>query len=155
MDLVVELSVADEALGVSLVSQGVKQAHRVHRRHSVDVTRRVVPGGVSVKTVAVINRLGGVIVIGRTDGLLVRIEVLGVCSLTVQVDSEVVLKESRGKVEGKSPTVHLGSFEGTVLVGVTTGDTVRKEGSDLTVQADVTVVGLGVVVDLFLPVCVG
>ena len=155
MDLIIELRVTYKTLGIGIVSLRLEKSHRIHCRHGVDVARGIVPGCEPVQAIAVINRLGRIVVVGGSDRILVGIGVLRISSLTVQVDSEVVLEESRGKVEGQGPTVHLGSLEGTVLAGVATGDAVRKEGPDTSVQADVAVVGLGVVVDLFLPVSVG
>ena len=158
MDLVVELRVADEAVGVGLVGLVVEQGDRVHRSHHVEVAGGVVPRGVAVQAVGgivAVDRLGRVVVVGGADGVLVGVPVLGIGALAVEVDVEVLVEEARGEVQRQGAAVHLRALQRTGLGHEAAGHAVRQEVTDAAVEGDVAVVGRGDLVDLLLPVGIG
>ena len=155
VDLVVELRVADETVGIGRIVFRLEQAHRVHRGHRVDVAGLVIPGGEAVQVVAadaVAHRFGRVVVVGGADGILVRILVEGIGAFTVEVDRQVLVEETRREVDGGRGTVHLRALERTRLGRITAGYTVREDFADAAGDAQVAVVGRGDLVDLTLPV---
>ena len=155
VDLVVELCVADETVGIGGIVLGIEQGDRVHRSHRVDVAALVIPGGVLVQVVArsgVEHRLGRIVVVGRTDGVLVGVLVVRVAALTVEIDGQVLLEETRRQVDGSRGTVHLRADERTVLLGETARHAIREVLADTAGDAQVAVEGRGDLVDLTLPV---
>ena len=156
MYLVVKLCISDETVRIGVVVNVIELGNRVHCSHRIDIAAGLPPNLVSVEAVgaAVIDGLGGIVVDGRTDSALVGVLVVSVCSLSVKVDSKVIVKESRSKVQGSRGTVHLGTLEGTGLGSIASGHAVRKERTELSVDADITVIGLSVLPDKALPVSV-
>ena len=159
MDLVVELRVADETVGVGPVFLLVEGSDRVGGSHGVDVAVGHAPDAIAVEAafrVVEIDRLGRVIAESLADGALIGVPVLGEGVLAVEVDAEVLLEEGRGEGESSRGTVHLGALEGTLLHRVTAGNAVRQghglAESEVAVDGNVGVHGRGGAVDLLLPV---
>ena len=104
MDLVVELGVADETLGVGLVKLVVQKGDRVHLGQCVAVidglrALAVVPPPVAVQAVRVIDRLGRIHPDSAADGVLVGETVVHIHQLAVETDKKMVVKEARVEVD--------------------------------------------------------
>ena len=70
--------------------------------------------------------LCGIIVNSSTDSSTVSILCLGVHTLSVEVQCEVILKERRVQVDGCRNTLEVGGLEDTLLVGITYRETIRQ-----------------------------
>ena len=161
MDLVVELGVADETLGVGLVKLVVQKGDRVHLGLCVAVidglrALAVVPPPVAVQAVRVIDRLGRIHPDSAADGVLVGETVVHIHQLAVEIDKKMVVKEARAEVDRDGLTLKVGGLEGTVLVMVADGHAVRH-AEDVALpypagHGHVAVNGFTQLVDFLLPV---
>ena len=170
VDLVVDLRIADEALGVGLVALVVEQSHRILVGHGVVVVDRVdrlavsiglavVPPRIAVQSLGIVNGLGRVVLYGLTYGLGVGEAVVHIHALGIEAYREVVVQQRGAEVDRERLAGHVTSFQRTVLIQITERNAIRQvvllPHLDVARQTDVTLVRLCQLVDLLLPVGVG
>ena len=165
VDLVVELGVADETVGLGLVAVGEQHVQRVGSSQAgggesgaaagtiVEIT---VGGRVIDRTVRIaeIRVEGRVVERGRSNGAAVGLVLMGDDALAVEVHGQMVVQELRAEGEVERTLVVQGCLQGTFLAKVADGEAVRQPLAGA-VDAQVVLLGLRDAEDLTIPVCIG
>ena len=159
MNLIVDLGVTYETLSVSEVHLILKQSYGVLVSHCVVLTIDTTPSVAAIDATLLVREvygLGGVELNSLRYRASVSKAVIHNHTLTVKVDSKVVVQQYRVKVNRESVTRHIRCLQSTILIQITVRDTVGKvvllAHLDIAGERYITLVRLSELIDLALPI---
>ena len=164
MNLVVNLNITHIIIRVSLIRSLIQQSYRVgcgitvlgYRPVWIIQSSSIVsPSEVAIEQVIATCKdwMSRIHTVCSTNSTSVCITSLGIHELTINIKGKVIIQEAWIQIQAGSVTLIVGSFQCTILVGVTQRKTIRNM-LETTSHSYVVVSADGCTEDFLVPVCV-